>query len=370
MRWWPLVGALVLGWVGPARADGVAGGVCVTIDVSRDNLGEVERGAIRIAIQEALASEGIPVDREGFACRGLVLSYSTKLGNPVTTTIIADGQSVSGRASSLDEVDLLVRQLVRSLVTGRSLATGFGVTDRTNVLRDQTAPRRADPSDGRRWDPVLAVGGGMLQLPPAGGRGMQRQYNIVAIESRLWGFITGDRSALEAYARVLLHDYGIMGDAVDDYREARDRDDRSLAPVGRGFGVMFSPFAVANYDAGLGFVSFLGAGPPRPFVRLGATSSLLLRLTDPEHRIDLGFGGYAGIGLQLSRSVNLSIAANVSNPVFHDFADTGYWYFLTTTAMLEIRGSGNERTMAPRMFRPEPVPTLRRINESLRLVPP
>jgi len=340
-----------------------AHGVCVTIDARRDNLGERERAAVRIAILDALYAEGLQVDPDAISCRGWVTAFSVQLGNTISTTIVGGGTDVHGQASSLDELDLLVRQLVRSLVTGRSLATGSGVTDRTNVLRDQTAPRRVDARSSRRWDPVLAVGGGMLELPAIAGRARQRQYDIVSLELREWGFLTSERSALELYGRVLLHDYAVFSTAHGWYRDARDQPDNAESDLGRGTALVFSPFAVANWEGGLGLVSFLGSLPPRPYVRLGATASVLCRFSDPDHRIDLGFGGYAGLGFQLSRTVSVSVAVNASNPLVHALAGSGYWYFLTTTAMLEIRGEGREHTLAPRLLGPEPVPTIRRINE-------
>jgi hypothetical protein len=350
------VGVVVLGTLADARADGV----CVAIDVGRDNLGEAERYAVRVAIQEALIREGVLVDRAGGACGSMLTAYSLQLGNRVTTTLTINGKTVSGNASSLDELDLLVGQLVRSLVTGRSLATGFGVTDRTNVLRDQTAPRRAPPS-ARRWDPVFAIGGGMLQLPATDERPRQRQYSVVALEARTWGFLDGnEQSALEVYGRILLHDYNLIRWTTERYDRVADGD--AQGHLYRGSGVLLSPFGVANYEGGLGAVSFLGTSAPRPFVRVGATASLLLRVTDPEHRIDLGFGGYVGLGLQLSDTINLSVAANVSNPVVHDFMDSGYWYFLTTTAMLEVRAKGRAGGPPPSVLQDDPVPVIRRIN--------
>lgn len=361
--------AFVIGVVGgprPAEADGV----CVAIDVSRDNLGEAERSAVRIAIVEALRSEGVPVG-EGPACSGWVTAYSLQLGKAVSLTLNSSGgnggggNSVTGRASSLDELDLLVRQLVRSLVTGRSLATGSGVTDRTNVLRDQTAPRRVDARSSRRWDPLFAIGGGMLQLPALEDRPRQRQTNIVSIELREWGFLTSERSALELYGRILLHDYAVLGSAHDAYRDERDQGDNDPGDLGRGTALLFSPFAVANWEAGLGFVGFAGDAAPRPYGRVGITTSLLFRASDPDHRFDLGLGSYAGLGFQLSQNLSVSVAVNASSPVFHNLADSGYWYFLTATAMLEIRGKSKERTMPPSLLGPEPapVPTIRRINE-------
>jgi len=345
----------------PAAADGV----CVTIDVSKDNLSEQDRNGFRIAILDALRSEGIQVDEAGIACTGTVVAYSMQLGNTVTTVITAGAKSVTGKASNLDELDLSVRQLVRSLVTGLSLATGSGVTDRQNVLRAQAAPRRVNAWTSRRWDPVIAIGGGVLQLPAIEGRPRQRQNNIVSIEMRRWGFLTSDTSGLELYARILIHDYAAFGSVKDEYDEARDNsmDHADGGDVAAAFGLMFSPFVVANYDAGIGLVHFVGENTPRPFIRLGGAASLLLRVSDPDHRVDLGLGGYAGFGFQLSKHVNVSVAANMSNPVFHSFAQSGYWYFGTVTAMIEFRAEGHQHDMQA-LFGPEPdIPTIRVIRD-------
>lgn len=364
VRWCHAVVAFVCS-IALARA-AAAEGVCVQIDATRDNLSDADRNGFRVAVLEALRSEGIQVDPDNIACRGIVVAYSMKLGESVTTTIYAGNKTVTGKASSLDELDLSVRQLVRSLVTGGSLATRFGVTDRQNVLRDQTAPRRVNARDARRWDPVLAIGGGMLQLPSVGDRARQRQKNIVSIEARFWGVLSSDSAGIELYSRLLIHDYAAMGAVKNHYDEARtnSEDKPDLGDLGSGMGLMFSPFLCANYEAGFGLVSFIGSGPPRPFVRVGAATSLLLRVSDPDHRIDLGLGGYVGFGFQLAKNVNISIAANVSSPVFHSLARSGYWYWLTTTAMIELRAVGKERSKRNLdLFGPDDVPTIRRINE-------
>ena len=159
IRWlWPvaIVTLVVMGRA--ARADGV----CVSIDTSRDNLTDGERAAVRVAIIAALESEGVATAR---VPEERPPSSSADLGRSRYRALHRDGQrlqysarqhdldddrerrrTVSGKASSIDELDLLVRQLVRSLVTGRAFATGTGVQDRQNVLRDQQMPRRADPS--------------------------------------------------------------------------------------------------------------------------------------------------------------------------------------------------------------------------------
>lgn len=350
---WAVMAALVLGSAGTAAA----GGVCVAIETSRDNLAEPERAAVRLAVLDAFEREGVAVDRAGAACTAQVSVYSLRLGNPVSTTIVAGDQQITGKASSLDEVDLLVRQLVRSLVTGRSLATGSGVTDRENVLRDQAAPRR-NTTGARRWDRVIAIGGGMLQLPAIEGRPRQRQTNIVAIEGRVWGLTARERSAFELSVRMLLHDYAVIGAADDAYDRERDGDGHvSGDELGRFSGLVFSPFAVANWDLGIGVVGFAGQAAPRPFVRAGATTSLLFRLSDPDHRFDVGFGGYVGAGLQLTPTVHLSVEAAFSHPTFH----SPYDYFLTTTALLEFRSESSQRP--PAAFRQDEPKTIRVIND-------
>ncbi len=126
--------------------------------------------------------------------------------------------------------------------------------------------------------------------------------------------------------------------------------------------LLFSPFAVANYESGLGMVLFAGGQAPRPFARFGATVSLLDRFSDPHHYVDLGLGGYAGVGLQLTAHVNLSIAVNAANPVVHNWLDEGYAYFLTTTALLEFHGDGRRRR-SPRILAPAETPVIRRIQD-------
>jgi len=353
--------AVLLGLALAGRRMAYADGACVVIDTSRDMLVDDERFAVRIAAETALEKEGVAIDRTG-RCTSVVMLFNIRTGRTITTTISSGGNSVDGRASSIDELDLLVRQLVRSLVTGRMFATGTGVQDRENVLRDQTAPRRVSAID-RMWTPVVGIGGGMLQLPAIGGtRPMRRQYNIVSLDGRLWGFLTGSHNAMEVRARLLLHDYAAVGTATDRYKRERDEMDVDFDEAGWGSLVLLSPLAVGNWDSGIGFVHELGEAAPRPYVRVGAQLSLLFMISDPDHRFDIGLGGYAGLGLQLSARWGLSIEANISRPVGHDVGDSGYAYFLTTTAMLEFRGDP-ELHKNPLGVPQEPVQTIHRINE-------
>lgn len=342
------------GLFGSARADAV----CVHLDRTRDNLTPEEQRGVELLVAGALAREGHAVAPPA-SCLSTagVTVWAVRLGDGVTLTLTAGDRQVNGRAAHLGELDLLVSQLVRSLVTGRSLATGAGVTDRGNVLRDQAAPRRADAWD-RRWDRVLAIGGGMLQLPAVDELPRQRQHDVIVLEARWWG-MSGARTALELSSRIVLHDYAVLGDASDRFDRAQAEGD-STAELGRFLALAFSPLAVANYEVGAGLVRFAGARPPRPYLRFGATLALLNRFSDPEHYADLGLGLYAGVGVQLGEHLGLSVAAHVANPVVHNWRHDGYPYFLTTTASLEFRTEG--RPPRPRFLAPSP-PVIRRVDD-------
>jgi hypothetical protein len=339
-----------------ARADGV----CVAIDTARDNLGEPERAAVRIAIADALEREGVATDRDTGQCAGMVTAYSVRIDRVVTATIIAGDRNVSGKASSIDELDLLVRQLVRSLVTGRAFATGTGVQDRENVLRDQTAPRRSNALE-REWVPTMGLGGGMLQLPPVADQPQQRQYNVFVIDLREWSFSPNGRHAFELRGRLVLHDYAVFGTAWDAFDNVPDDAQHTSEKAGRAFALMLSPFGVGNWEAGVGFATHLGNANPRPYLRVGTSLSLLARFSDANHYFDAGIGAYAGLGFQLTKHAALSVEANIARPIVHSFTSSGYGYFLTTTAAIEIRGDSRQQKLS--LIAPEPVPTVRRINE-------
>lgn len=332
--------------------------VCVTIDTNRDNLTQPERTAVVGVIIEALEKEGVIVDSTGQGCDQFVVAHSIRLGSRVTATVTGAGEKRTGEASSTDELDLLYRQLVRSLVLRGPMATGVGVEQRDTVLRDQTAPRRLDASDSRYWDTVIAVGGGVLQLPASEGEPLHRQNNIVVLEGRAWGFITQHSTGIEFMSRVVIHDYSLYPKKYyplpqDTLHQERKRRNR----------IMFGWLAAPSYDAGFGLVHQFGHDGARPFVRGGATLSLLLRVSDEPAFVDLGVGGYVGLGLQLTDNIGVSVTASISNPVVHDFLDSGYSYFGTATATLEFRAKRN-RPMSG-LLRPSPsqAPVIRRINE-------
>ena len=329
---------------GPTTA--IAGGVCVDIDRHRDNLSDQQQHAVRTVIFAALTAEGARVNRVGDSCDVRLVAHSVKLGESVTATLQSATDQRRGKAANLEELDLLYRQLVRALMRGKSMATGTGVTDRHNVLRHQMTPRRTAT---RRWDKVMALGGGVMELPAVSGQPRTRQFSIVTLEGRMWGFGSSDRTAMELVGRIVLHDYEVVREVYGKAKEHRS-----------GEALVYSPFLVPNYEAGAGFVHFIRPKAPSLFVRGGVLASLLLRLSDSNHYADLGIGVYAGAGFQLSQVIGLSASLSVSNPTIHNFLDTGYRYFATGSVTLDFR----HPSKPPKFMRSlQDAPVQRRINE-------
>jgi hypothetical protein len=185
------VWALLLAFAGagalatPAHAQ-PAGGVCVVIDGSRDTLGEGERNAARALILQAFEAEKLVVDASGTACAETYTASNIKLGNTINVTISGPRGTRTGRASTLDDLPAVYSQMVKSLVTGAPMETGGGSQDRTNVTRDQAAPRRVQ-ADGLKYvslgyGGVFAAG---FQRGPAFGVGYRHELDRIAIDISL-----------------------------------------------------------------------------------------------------------------------------------------------------------------------------------------
>src|SRR5689334_12526066 len=67
----------------PAPGPAQPGGVCVTIDPSRDTLAEGERNAARALLMQAFESEHIATDSSGTACGETYAVSNVKLGNTI-----------------------------------------------------------------------------------------------------------------------------------------------------------------------------------------------------------------------------------------------------------------------------------------------
>lgn len=167
----------------PAHAQSPGVGVCVVIDASRDTLGDGERSAARSLLLQAFESEKVAVDASGSSCAETYMVSNIKLGNTINVTITGPRGQRTGRATSLDDLPNIYSQMVKSLITGAPMETGGGATDRTNVTKDQTAPRRV-AADNLKYVSLGygAVIAGKLARGPAFGFGYRHELDRIAID--------------------------------------------------------------------------------------------------------------------------------------------------------------------------------------------
>ena len=180
----------------PAPPPGATPGLCVEIDVQRDNLAPPERQAARSLLLQAFETERIVVDGSGTQCTELYTASNIKLGNTINVTITGPRGQRTGRATSLEDLPNVYSQMVKSLVTGAPMETGGGATDRTNVTRDQAAPRRV-AADSLRYI-QLGYGGitaaGNAATGPAFGGGWRKELDRIALDIAITFLLANDTS--------------------------------------------------------------------------------------------------------------------------------------------------------------------------------
>jgi len=180
---WASFAAVMLVSIGAPRAQPEAPGICVEIDPSRDTLTEQERQAVRGLVLQAFANEKQAVNSSGTACTETYIVSNIKLGNTITINISGQRGTRSGRSTSLDDLPNVYSQMVKSLITGAPMETGGGATDRTNVTKEQEAPRRV-AADSLKYV-SLGYGGviaGRFAYGPAFGFGYRKELDRLALD--------------------------------------------------------------------------------------------------------------------------------------------------------------------------------------------
>jgi hypothetical protein len=170
-----------------------AAGVCVVIDHGRDTLAEGERVAARNLLLQAFENEKLAIDASGTACAETYVVSNIKLGNTINVNISGPRGTRTGRATSLDDLPNIYSQMVKSLVTGAPMETGGGATDRTNVTKDQSAPRRV-AADNLKYI-SLGYGGviaGRFAYGPAFGGGYRKELDRIGIDISITFLLAND----------------------------------------------------------------------------------------------------------------------------------------------------------------------------------
>jgi hypothetical protein len=168
----------------------------VVIDSSRDTLIEQERVAVRSLLLQAFETEQLAVDGSGMNCSEVYTVSNIKLGNTISVTITGPRGQRTGRATKLDDLPNVYSQMVKSLITGAPMETGGGTTDRTNVTREQSAPRRVAADNLKYFQ--LGYGGIMAgsnaATGPAFGTGWRKELDRIAIDIAITFLLANDTS--------------------------------------------------------------------------------------------------------------------------------------------------------------------------------
>src|SRR5205085_8043042 len=153
------------------------------IDPARDTLSEQEPSAARGLVLQAFANEKQPINSTNTACTETYSVSNIKLGNTINVTITGPRGQRTGRSTSLDDLPNVYSQMVRSIVTGAPMETGGGATDRNNVTKDQSAPRRV-AADSLKYV-SLGYGGviaGRFAYGPAFGFGYRKELDRIGLD--------------------------------------------------------------------------------------------------------------------------------------------------------------------------------------------
>lgn len=169
-------------------------GVCVTIDPQRDTLTEQERLAARGLVLQAFANERLAIDATNTACTEVYTISNIKLGSTINVTISGQRGMRTGRSTSLDDLSNVYSQMVKSLVTGVTMETGGGAVDRTNVTKEQAAPRRVAVDSLKYVSLGYGAVAGVEAYGPAFGFGYRKELDRIGLDISVFNFILGNDS--------------------------------------------------------------------------------------------------------------------------------------------------------------------------------
>jgi hypothetical protein len=164
------------------------------------------------------------------------------------------------------------------------------------------------------------AGLGFFALSPTGDHTSYRgdpalilQGRRVASVSRQFGF--------EFITSAVFHDWEVMGDAYEWYFTDTD-DDPDRSNVGAKLlllwpGLVLVPFFGANLGTAVGGIFYFSPKAPSFFIDAGAELQFMLRPSDDDFLVDVGFGFYGGFGIELTDRLGMSIRTSFVPPLFH-----------------------------------------------------
>ncbi len=290
-------------------------GVCVTLDLERDNLTEADQAAAKLVLQDTFEKEGVEVDRSGQMCTETYVLYNLRLGKTVNATIRGPKGERTARAASIDELPHLYSQMVKSLLSGQPMSTSSDSLDRTNATNDQMAPRRAQADS--IWYAKIGYGSAIaddFHFGPLLGVGWRYELDTIGIDASFFNLQFG----LDSEEGELSGEGGINGSWVK-LMVLYFFDSLANSSLYLGGGLSWGGTAVSESgrdysgtglqaEIGFGF-EFLRASTIRLFCELNATMPFYYSYDGSDSKytptVGLAFGvGWGGSGMQVVRVVN------------------------------------------------------------------
>ncbi len=212
------------------------------------------------------------------------------------------------------------------------------------------------------------VGGGLVGIPGVGGERAQPGVTPSLVLDRRSVPAPGKVVGFVHRNSITLHDWKAAGDVAAFY--ARGWPDHSVHEpaldaawyIG-GFPILvMAPLAGSDIAMQPGLTIRPGEGMDRllPYLEVGPSLSLWLRPSYPALLVDLNVGGWAGVGMPITPTVDLGIRTSVEVPLFHTWLGDVSGPVVTTAAMVSFRRLTKEERKArdapPGLPAPEPSP--------------
>ena len=171
--------------------------VCVVIDREQDNLSPQQQSATRSILLSTFQQEGLHVDNTGSNCSETYVLRHIQLGKTINITITGPRGTRTARSTSLEDIPNHYSQIVKSLVSGTTMETGGGSTDRQNVTKEQSSPRRV-AADNLKYVTIGygAVSADGIAFGPAFGLGYRKELDRIGIDLSLLNLLLANDSDL------------------------------------------------------------------------------------------------------------------------------------------------------------------------------
>jgi hypothetical protein len=185
------------------------------------------------------------------------------------------------------------------------------------------APVPEPPRPPERRSNLGGIGAGAFLLSADASIQVNGSSPAIVVQARRISLVS-EQFGFELLSSVVFHDWETMGDIYHWYFTDTD-DDPDRSNVGTKIlllwpGLILAPFAGANYGMGFGGIFYVSPKAPSLFIDAGGELSLLLQPSS-EFNVDVGLGFYAGLGLEFSERIGMSVRTVYQAPVFHENQD-------------------------------------------------